>query len=182
MTCIVGLVEGNTVWLGGDSAGTNWWLDQCLYESPKVFRNDAMLIGSCGNARQAQLLKYALKVPDHDPRMDFEKYLVKSLIESVRECFRSGGVCHKEHEVDKALGHFIVGYQGRLAVVYDDFQVRIPRGRYAAVGCADQIAHGALYASEHLTDPRARVELALKAAAEFSAGVRAPFHIEALAS
>lgn len=181
MTCIVGFIEGSSVWMGGDSAGTNGWLDQVIYESPKVFRNDQMLIGSCGNARQAQLLKHSLKVPDHDPRMDLEKYMVKSFIEAVRECFRTGGVCHKDKEVDSSLGHFLVGYRGRLFVVYQDFQVRIPKAPYAAVGCADQIAHGALFASEQITDGRARVGLALRAAEEFSAGVRGPFHIEALA-
>lgn len=180
MTCIVGFVQGDTVWLGGDSAGTNSWLDQMIYESPKVFRNDTMLIGSCGNARQAQLLRYALKIPDHDPRMDIEKYMVKTFIEAVRECFGTGGVRRKEHDVETSLGHFIVGYRGRLFVVYEDFQVRIPRAPYAAVGCAHQIAHGALFASDHIADGRARVELALRAAEEFSAGVRGPFHIEAL--
>lgn len=166
--------------MGGDSAGTNGWLDQVRYESPKVFRNDSMLIGSCGNARSAQLLKYSLKVPDFDPRMDLEKYMVKSFIEAVRECFKAGGVCKKENEVETALGHFIVGYKSRLFVVYGDYQVRTPRAPYAAVGCGDQIAHGALYASDHVKDGRARVELALKAAEEFSAGVRGPFHIERL--
>lgn len=180
MTCIVGVVEGDKVWMGGDSAGTNGWLDQVLYESPKVFRNGDMLIGSCGSARQAQLLRYELTIPDHDPRIEIEKYMVKNFIGAVRECFRAGGVCRKEHDVDESLGHFLVGYKGRLFVIYEDFQVRIPKSSYDAIGCGDQIARGALFASEHVTDGRARAEMALRASEHFSAGVRGPFHIEGL--
>jgi ATP-dependent protease HslVU (ClpYQ) peptidase subunit len=180
VTCIVGFVEGNTVWMGGDSAGTNDWLDQDLYHSPKVFRNDGMLIGSCGNARQGQLLRWALKVPDHDPRLDIEKYMVKTFIDAVRECFKAGGVGKLDNNVESNLGAFIVGYRGRLFIVYSDYQVRMPVKPYAAVGCGDQIANGALFASDHITAGRERVELALKAAERFSAGVRGPFHIESL--
>jgi hypothetical protein len=64
VTCIVGFVEGNTVWMGGDSAGTSLSLDQDLYDAPKVFRNGPMLIGTSGNARQGDLLRWVLTVPE----------------------------------------------------------------------------------------------------------------------
>lgn len=182
VTCIVGFVEGNTVYMGGDAAGTNYQLHQDLYDTPKVFRNDGALIGSCGSARQADLLRHVLKMPDHDPRMDLEKYMVKEFVNAVRDCFKSGGVCATDKGVEQSCGHFIVGLKGRLFVIYDDFQVRVPKLPYAAVGCGDQIALGALFASDHVTSGRERVELALKASERFSAGVRGPFHIEALES
>jgi hypothetical protein len=180
MTCIVGFVEGDTVWMGGDSAGTNAWFDQDLYDTPKVFRNDGALIGSCGSARQGDLLRHALKVPDHDPRIELEKYMVKSFIDAVRECFKAGGVCATKEGVEHSQGDFIVGYKGRVFVVYSDFQVRVPKLPYAAVGCGNQIALGALFASDHVLDGRARVELALHASERFSAGVRGPFHVLSL--
>ena len=180
MTCIAGFVEDGKVWIGGDSAGTNAWLDQDLYDSPKVFRNDDMLIGSCGSARQAQLLRWALKVPDYDPRHEIEKYMVKSFIDAVRECFKAGGVGEVDKNLESSLGHFLVGYKGRLFAVYDDYQVRVPKLPYAAVGCGSQIALGAMFASEHISSGRERVELALMASERFSAGVRGPFHIEFL--
>jgi ATP-dependent protease HslVU (ClpYQ) peptidase subunit len=182
MTCIVGFVEGNTVWMGGDSAGTNAWLDQDLYDTPKVFRNDGALIGSCGSPRQADLLRHALKVPDHDPRIGLDKYMVNAFIDAVRKCFKSGGVCVTKDGAEQSQGHFLVGYKGRLFAIYSDFQVRVPKTQYAAVGCGDQIALGAMYASDHVTDGRQRVQMALSASERFSAGVRGPFHIEALAT
>lgn len=180
MTCIVGFVEGNRVWMGGDSAGTNAWLDQDLYSTPKVFRNDGALIGSCGSARQADLLRHTLKVPDHDPRIDLEKYMVKTFIDAVRECFKAGGVCVTKEGVERSQGSFLVGYKGRLFAIYDDFQVRVPKLPYAAVGCGDQIALGAMFASDHVQEGSERVGLALRASERFSAGVRGPFHIEVL--
>jgi hypothetical protein len=57
----------------------------------------------------------------------------------------------------------------------------IPADGFAAVGCGDQIAHGALFASSTLKGAD-RVRLALTAAERFSAGVRGPFHIESLES
>lgn len=182
MTCIVGFVEGNTVWMGGDSAGTNAWLNQDLYDTPKVFRNDGALIGSCGSARQGDLLRHALKIPDHDPRVDVGKFMVMAFIDAVRKCFKAGGVCETKDGVEQSQGHFLVGYKGRLFAIYSDFQVRAPKFPYAAVGCGDQIALGALFASEHITSGRDRVDIALRASERFSAGVRGPFHIEALES
>jgi ATP-dependent protease HslVU (ClpYQ) peptidase subunit len=178
MTCIVGFVEGNTVWMGGDSAGTNAWLDQCLYESPKVFKNGEMLIGTSGSARQGDLLRWALTVPDHDPRTDVHKYMVTTFIDAVRTCFNAGGVAAKNNNVESMEGAFLVGYRGKLFVVYSDYQVRIPKQQFAAVGCGDQIAHGALFASN--TFGRDRAEIALRAAESFSAGVRGPFSIDKL--
>lgn len=180
MTCIVGFVEGDTVWMGGDSAGTNGWLEQDLYDSPKVFRNGSMLVGSCGSARQAQLLRWSLTVPDHDPRIDIEKFMVKTFMDAVRECFKSGGVCKIKDSAEESQGSFLIGYKSRLFAIYSDYQVRSPKLPYAAVGCGDQIALGSMYASDHIADGKARVELALKASERFSAGVRGPFHIEAL--
>lgn len=180
MTCIVGFVEGNTVWMGGDAAGTNNWLHQDLYDTPKVFRTGDALIGSCGSARQADLLRHALTVPDHDPRLAIEKYMATVFMDAVRACFKAGGVCTTKDGVEESQGHFLIGYKQRLFAIYEDFQVRAPKLPYAAVGCGDQIALGALFASDHVTGGRDRVELALRASERFSAGVRGPFHIEAL--
>lgn len=182
MTCIVGFVEGNTVWMGGDAAGTNWQLDQDLYDAPKVFRNDGALIGSCGSARQGDLLRHALTVPDHDPRTDIAKYMVTTFIDAVRTCFKAGGVGGLKDGVEQSQGDFLVGYKGRLFVVYSDYQVRAPTLRYASVGCGAQIALGALFASDHITSGYDRVHLALRASERFSAGVRAPFVVESLAT
>jgi ATP-dependent protease HslVU (ClpYQ) peptidase subunit len=104
--------------------------------------------------------------------------VVKHFIDAVRECLKNRGWAAKRDERESG-GCFLVGYKGRLFRIDDDYQVGIPADGFAAVGCGDQIAHGALYASAHLNG-RERLELALRAAERFSAGVRGPFHIESL--
>lgn len=178
MTCIAGFVEGDTVWMGADSAGvssSDYGLT--VRSDGKLFRNGPMLFGFTTSFRMGQLLRHALTIPDHDPRVAAEKYMATTFIDAVRECLKSHGWASKENESEKG-GTFLVGYQGRLFVVYDDYQVGEPADGIEAVGCGYQIAKGALYASRETG--KARVLMALMAAESYSAGVRGPFSIESL--
>lgn len=177
MTCIVGFVEGDSVYIGGDSAGVAGF-DLTVRADRKVFRNGPMLFGFTTSFRMGQLLRYALKVPDHDPRTDVDQYMVTKFIDAVRECLKTHGWASKEKESEQG-GTFLVGYRGQLFVIHSDYQVARPMDGFAAVGCGDSIALGALSATAHLTGVE-RIETALRAAERHSAGVRSPFTIEAL--
>lgn len=177
MTCIVGFVEGDTVWMGGDSAGVAGY-DLTVRADQKVFRNGPMLFGFTTSFRMGQLLRYALTIPDHDPRIGDEKYMSTTFVNAVRECLKNNGWAEKHNEQERG-GHFLVGYKGRLFKVESDYQVGIPLDGYDATGCGEQIARGALFATAHLNG-RDRVEMALKAAERCSAGVRGPFHVESV--
>lgn len=177
MTCIVGFVEGNTVWMGGDSAGVGGY-DLTVRADQKVFRNGSMLFGFTTSFRMGQLLRHALSIPDHDPRIDTQKYMVTTFIDSVRDCLKSRGWATKNQD-QEAGGTFLVGYKGRLFTIFDDYQVGEPVDKYAAVGCGESFAKGALFATPNLKG-RKRIELALLAAERCSAGVRGPFCIESL--
>lgn len=177
MTCIVGFVEGDTVWMGGDSAGVGGY-SLIVRADQKVFRNGPMLFGFTTSFRMGQLLRYQLTVPDHDPRVDVEKYMVSTFITAVRECLKSHGWASKKDEREEG-GTFLAGYRGRLFRIDSDYQVGEARDGFDAVGCGDDIARGALFASAHLAGQE-RIELALRAAERHSAGVRGPFCIEAL--
>ena len=66
MTAIVGLVDGGTVWIGGDSfasGGCYRYPDTPLER--KVFVRCEMLIGVTGPSRMTQLLEHVLEVPKH---------------------------------------------------------------------------------------------------------------------
>jgi ATP-dependent protease HslVU (ClpYQ) peptidase subunit len=177
MTCIVGFVEGGGVWIGGDSAGVSG-LSLTVRADQKVFRNDGMLFGFTSSFRMGQLLRYALKVPDHDPRVDVEKYMATYFIDAVRECLKTHGFASKDKETEQG-GTFLVGFKGRLFAIHDDYQVASTADGYDAVGSGCAIACGALFASKSVAG-RARAELALTAAERHSAGVRGPFHIDVL--
>ena len=177
LTCIVGFVEGGTVWMGGDSAGVGGY-SLTVRADTKIFRNGPMLFGFTSSFRMGQLLRYALTIPDHDPRVDVDKYMATTFIDAVRECLKSNGYARVVNGAEEG-GTFLVAYQGRLFAVHDDYQVARSADAFDAVGCGCDIAKGVLFATEHLSGA-ARANLALRAAERCSAGVRAPFHIEAL--
>lgn len=177
MTCIVGLVEGDTVWIGGDSAGVAGY-DLTVRADQKVFRNGDMIFGFTSSFRMGQLLRYALKVPDHDPRIDVDKWMVTTFIDAVRSCLKEHGWASRSNEHEEG-GHFLVGYRGRLFGIEGDYQVGLSVDGFDATGCGEQIARGALFVNGHLP-ARERVEQALQAAEHFSAGVRGPFHVVSL--
>jgi ATP-dependent protease HslVU (ClpYQ) peptidase subunit len=177
MTCIVGYVEGNQVVMGGDSAGVAGW-DLTVRADQKVFRNGPMVFGFTSSFRMGQLLRYALTVPTHHPDVTVDAYMVTTFIDAVRACLKDHGWATKKSDQESG-GSFLVGYQGRIFSVEDDYQVGCPVDAFAACGCGAQIALGAMYASWHLAG-KARVVSALQAAERFSAGVRGPFHVEVM--
>lgn len=181
MTCIVGLEHEGAIYIGGDSAGVETGsLAICGRADEKVFVTDSgeMAMGFCGSFRIGQLLRYALVLPPQKVGQDDMAYLVTDFIDAVRNMQRDKGSLKKENEVEEHDAGFLVGFNGKLYVIESDFQVGRPIENYAAVGCGAQIALGALYATQQMNMlPEDRVRLALAAAAEYSAGVRAPFHI-----
>jgi ATP-dependent protease HslVU (ClpYQ) peptidase subunit len=177
LTCIVGVVEGNTVHIGGDSAGVGGY-SLTVRADQKVFRNGPMLFGFTSSFRMGQLLRYALTIPDHDPRVETEKYMAVTFVNAVRDCLKSHGFAKRSNEVEEG-GTFLVGYKGRLFCIQDDYQVAEAADGYDAVGCGHDIAKGALVATPD-RPARERVEKALSAAERYSAGVRAPFLVDAL--
>ena len=175
MTCIVGLVHEGTVFIGGDSAGVAG-LSLVVRADEKVFRNGDFLMGFTTSFRMGQLLRYSLKPPRRHPDDDIHQYMVVDFVNAVRGCLKAGGYASKEDEVESG-GTFLVGYAGHLFTVNSDYQVGIPEDGFAAVGSGQDIARGALFATQGQATPRDRVLTALRSAERFNAGVRGPFHI-----
>jgi len=176
MTCIVGIEHEGVVWIGGDSAAVAG-NDIQRYAGGKVFFNGPFLFGFTSSFRMGNLLRYALKVPDKSPSQDALEFLNTAFVDHLRRLFREHGFLHKdEDEVDEG-GAFLIGYENRLYGMEDDFQVFKPLLGYTAMGCGDNVALGALFATRHQKNQRHRALEALKASAEFCTGVRAPFTI-----
>ncbi|MCA6091140.1 hypothetical protein LE181_03010 [Streptomyces sp. SCA3-4] len=172
MTVIVGLVHDGRVHLGGDSAGV-CGLRVTVRRDPKIFRNGPYAMGFTTSFRMGQLLHHAFKAPK--PKGDLDRFMTTVFVDRLRTCLTEGGWARKDSEQEQA-GTFLVGIQGRLFTVYDDYQIAEPADGYAAVGCGDEFALGALHATAGLDlKPRKRLTLALAAAGHHSAGVSAPF-------
>jgi len=169
--------------MGCDSAGgipSEYWVTET--ELLKVFHNGPFMIGYTSSFRMAQLLQYQLDTDQLEAQHEDESdvaYLVRVVVEAIRELFKDHGFAEIESNVERG-GVFMIAYRGKLYEVHANYQVFRRRDRYAAIGCGQHYAEGALYITgQQGFTPATRIELALEAAAKYSAYVRPPFHLEA---
>lgn len=184
MTCIVGIAQDGAVWLGGDSAGASGY-HVTVRADQKVFcrhrRGDQWVFGFTSSFRMGQLIHHSLTLPEGpDNGDDIHAFLATTFIDAVRRCLSDGGWMGKDDNRDEG-GTFLIGYRSRLFIVYSDFQVAESADGFAAVGCGEQFALGALHATGGQSAEQ-RVRTALDAAARFSGGVCGPFRLEHLES
>lgn len=172
MTCIVGIEDQDGVHLAGDSAGVSGW-SMTVRSDEKVFTRDGYALGFTTSFRMGQLLRYSAHLPTLDT-WDIDAFMVTRFVPAVRTCLKDGGWLAADRERVDA-GTFLVGLAGRLYVVYSDLQVARSANGYAAVGCGQDLALGALHATRDKSTAE-RLQAALEAAAHHSAGVTGPFH------
>lgn len=179
MTCIVGIVEkkDGRVWIGGDSAGVAGY-GLTARADEKVFRNGEFVIGFTSSFRMGQILRYCF-TPPPIKTWDIWRYMVSEFIPASMKAMRDHGWERKAKDDgwaggEIAGGTFLVGVRGQLFKVEGDFQVGIARDGWAAVGCGDDLARGAIWASSAAFE-HVRLQRALECAAALSAGVCAPF-------
>lgn len=180
MTCIVGLAENGTVWMGGDSAGVSGYSSTSRADQ-KVFINGDFILGFTSSFRMGQILRYRFEPPRY--REDFgplPKFMCTMFIDGVRMALKNGGWAWKENDRESG-GAFLVGTQGKLFRIDSDYQVGEYHDNYGALGCGEDLALGSLHSSRHFNSyPHKRLCMALEAAAHHSAGVRDPFTILSL--
>ncbi len=172
MTCVVGLVEKDTVHMGVDAAAVQGWTRRTS-KSTKVFKRGPFLIGFTTSFRMGQLLEHHLTVPPKKDDEDDVAYLVTTFVERVRTLLKDKGFTKIEQNNEKG-GQFLVGYRGRLYTVESDFQLNETHEPYQAVGSGADFALGAMMALDALP-PAKRLKRALQVAAHFNMGVAPPF-------
>lgn len=174
MTCIVGISNGTTVFLGGDSASVGG-LDISRTLHPKVFKNGPYIMGYTSSFRMGQLLEFgSLPNPSKQDCANLYRFMVTKFVPAIRKIFKEGGYLKVENDVEEG-GTFLVGLKGELFVVDEDFQVQQKPEHFYACGCGESYALGAMFAANDVP-PRERLRIALEAAESYSAGVRSPFH------
>lgn len=176
MTCIVAVKGNGKVYMGGDScgaAGGSW--DKINVASPKVFVNRKIAIGYTCSFRMGQLLQYKFTPPDKGQTSLIE-YMVTDFVDELRRCFSANGFAKIDNGVEEG-GTFLVGMFDSIFRISEDYQVTEVLEDFDSVGCGDMIAKGSLYTTaEFDISPEERIQLALKAAENFSAAVNKPFH------
>jgi len=180
MTCIIGLVSGNRVYIGGDSVGASDY-DYQLRADEKVFRNGNMVFGFTDSFRMGQLLRYSLEIPKQTGRDDFT-YLCTTFMDAVIDVLVSKYYATlKDNKVRG--GNFLLGYRRKLYRVASDFQVEKVISNFNAIGCGSSYALGAmevLHNQKQRMSPSKKIIKCLRVVEKYSAGVKSPFHVISL--
>lgn len=174
MTCIAGVAQNGKVVIGGDSAGLGGWT-LTVRADVKVWATDGWVFGFTSSFRMGQVLRWNLNLPPVGDK-PLDAYMATTFIDAVRGALKESGWLKIENNREEG-GAFLVGTSGRLFCVEEDLQVGESADGYMAVGCGEDQALGAFYATQRIKDPRKRVSVALRAAERHSGGVRGPFHI-----
>jgi len=176
MTCIIAIKDGTTIHMGADSAGTGGDFSQRTRNDSKICHVGPFMFGFTTSFRMGQLLAHSFVAPDRDPRVAVDKFMATTFIDAIRSCLKAGGFATKDNDAEVG-GQFLVGYEGRIFQVFSDYQVAESALDYEAVGCGSEIALGSLHTTgvHTIMSAKSRIQVALEAAEEFSAGVRRPF-------
>lgn len=177
MTCIVGLVKGDTVWLGGDRAATHGGsLDRTIIKEPKVFVKGDIGFGVCGLPKVMDALQHTVEIPQH-VEGEGKAYLVGQVVPAIRDGLKKLE-CTEEHNGQQYFhGAMLIAYQGALYDLEGNFQLVESASGFASVGSGAPAAMGALRASKKMSNPKKRLLDALQVSSEANAGVAPPFDI-----
>jgi ATP-dependent protease HslVU (ClpYQ) peptidase subunit len=179
MTCIVAIAQNGTVYMGSDHAASDdksgWVMSR---KEPKVFKVGQYGIAFTDSFRMGQILQYSWTPPKYTPtktNSGLDKFMRTKFIDSVKAAFKDHGFGDIGGTDEDTGGIFIVGLEGRIFVVDEDFHVGENVVNYMAEGSGGMFALGALHATKNQKNPRVRLKLALEAASEFSMSVAPPF-------
>ena len=166
--------------MGSDHAAsdekTGWILSR---KEPKVFKVGQYGIAFTDSFRMGQILQYSWTPPKYTPtktNSGLDKFMRTKFVDSVKQAFKDGGYGSIGSSSDEDTGGiFIVGLEGRIFTIDEDFHVGENVVNYMAEGSGGQIALGALFATKNQKNPKLRIKAALEAATEFNMSVAAPY-------
>ena len=178
MTCICGVVKGETVFLGGDSAATGGNLDRTIIKDPKVFVRGPLALGVCGLPKVMDALFHAVELPEQTDDEPDRSFMVGKLIPAIRDGLKKLDCTVDDPNYGTCFhGGILIGYRGMLYNLEGNFQLVVAANGYNAIGSGGPAAMGSLRATRGDRNARKRVLKALEAAAEENAGVAPPFVI-----
>lgn len=174
MTCIVGLVSGDSVFLGGDRAATDGGLNRTIIKEPKVFARGDIGFGVCGLPKVMDVVQHAIEFPPFSGGDD-KGYLVSIVVPTLREGLKKYECTETSKSGQQFHGAMLIGFRGRLYQLEGNFQLVESSKGFDAVGSGQEPALGSL---RH-TKGKARDRLieALTVSADNNAGVAAPFDV-----
>jgi 20S proteasome alpha/beta subunit len=170
VTCIVAIKTKDAIYMGGDSAGSNFYNTRSRLD-PKVFKNGDFVIGYTSSFRMGQILRHGIELTV--PKCNPDEYMFSLCNDLVTKL--SDLKFAKLSENIATGGIFIIGWKNHLYEVASDFQYIKHRDNYTAIGSGDVYALGSLFSTQDIDDPIKRITIALDAAVKFSPTVSKPY-------
>lgn len=183
MTCVVGMLdkENKTVYLGGDSLGSNGYI-KTIYKQRKVFHSkdtNDLIIGICGSFN-FQGLEYE-KLLDETKLLKGEidrEYLITKFIPNLRRIISSYNCNESKSGIDSMEGVLLFGYRDNLFMIQSDYSLVESTDDYLAIGSGMDYALGSLATTYDNEMPIIdKIHMALKSATKHVVGVEPPFYI-----
>jgi ATP-dependent protease HslVU (ClpYQ) peptidase subunit len=171
VTCIVGIADGDSVYMGGDRGASDDSSIISLSQS-KVIVNGEWIYGYSGSLGNGQLLDFitfpALKKAD-DPY----KILRFEIVPLIKDLYESHGSDKDDNATD-----YLIGVRGRLFELSSE-DWGVAEVEEVAIGSGGNFALGSLYTSKDTIDnPIIRITYALNAAITYSPTCQLPIDIK----
>lgn len=180
MTCIAAIAQNGVVYMAADHAAsddkTGWIITR---KDPKVFKVGQYGIAFTDSFRMGQILQYSWTPPKYNPtktNSGLTKFMQTKFVESVKDAFRAYGYGSvSQAGAEDEGGIFIIGVEGRIFTMEDDFHIGEAIINYMAEGSGAAHAMGSLHTTRNQKNPKMRLKAAMEASAEFNMSVSAPF-------
>ena len=146
MTCIVALIDGNKVYMGGDAAASDEKSGLVFQRTdPKVFKVGQYGIGFVDSFRMGQILQYNWSAPVYKPTTGYrnlDKFIRTKFVESIKDVFKEhgyGNFTSGTEEGDEG-GVFLIAVQGagRIFTMDTDFHIAEADVQYMAEGAGQE--------------------------------------------
>lgn len=169
MTVIVGISNGDNVYIGGDRGVSD--NDVILSMSrPKITKVDGWVFGYAGTLGTGQLMEF-IEFPKVLKNDDPYKVLRLNIVEQIKKAYDSFGRDIEDNGTD-----WLIGYKNRLFEISSgDWGVL--EISYSAIGSGSAFALGSLHTSKNWRDTKKRVHTAIDSAIQFSPTCSYPIDI-----
>ena len=176
MTCVIGYEDSEKVIIGADSQITDDFGTKLISITPKVFEKNGVLFGTCNSLRVAQVIKYKFTIPERNDKDLFE-YLCTDFIDSLAETLCQNN-CTIMRNDSIAGSEMIIGIDGQLFGIDDDFHIIKNSLPFFAIGHGKQFAFGSMLSLEMFPQliPKAKIELSLQSVSKLCSTVGGPIH------